>query len=272
MAKLTETQIKQCETDYGDWAEIRHLYEEYGYKKQTPEQKSMFWLLFGKNEILKRGLRLPSFLAEEATKISGSSRDLRDEARDVKKQWAGVRVYAATTNAEAGPGHVVVPLREESGGTMYLPRHGAWELVRYKGDNSVGKVPLAPSAQSTHGHKLGIYTDTIGGCSAVAVLYGNSEAGLGKAFAIAALAHLPGSDPSRIHWPLMYPPGSGAKPDLTGKYVRAVVFVDSAYAADSALSALAKNIGVRGHLVTVYLSGNLSWCGVDHMGRFGITR
>ena len=273
MPKLTEAEIKECEAKFGKLPAIQLLYGEYEYQGQTLDQKAVFWRVLGKKTIVESGLPVPKCLAEDAPKVSGSSRDIRDDLRELKKRWPRVRVYAVTTDQKAAAGHVVVPLREETGGTMFLPRHGEWVLVRYQGDNSVGRVQLTPSLQSSPGQTRGIYTDSIGGCSAVAVLYGNREAGLGKAFAIATLAHLPGSDPSRIHWPLMYPSPSSSKGTLhaPGTHVRAVVFADDEDAASRALAALDENLQVRGHFVTVYLSGNLSWCGVDHMGRFGIT-
>src|SRR5262245_6861697 len=272
MPNLTEAQIKECELKFGRLPKVKAKADFFEYQGQTLGQKAVFWIVAGKSAILEEGKVPPAYLTEEV-KLSSKRKDIREDLADVKKSWPGVRVYAVTQSGEQSHGHVIAPLKSETGAKMVLRRQGAWQLVPYKGNNTVGRADLAPSQARPGNSKFGIYTDSIGGCSAVAVLYGNRQAGLTMPFAIATLAHLAGSNPESVDWSLMYP-NAGRMPSATERQdlnIRAVVYVDGAHVAGLALEALKSKLSVMKGQVTVYLSGDLSWCGVDHRGHFGIT-
>ncbi len=272
MAKLTKAQIEECEKTFGQRPGIKQLFADFGYDGMNHGQKEVFWNVLGKPHLVENRIPLPSFLAIEEPVKEIVLKDIREDLAAVKKEWAGVRVYAATDETETGPGSVM-GLSKESGGKMYLRATNSWHFVEYVGKNSVGRVDLAPSVTLPRQLKLGIHSGPFGGCSGVAVLYGNREAGLGKPFAVASFAHLAGSDPASINWKDLYP-SSGWQPGrhVDGAKVCAVVFADSGHAAGAAIKALNTNLRVQASEITVYLARALTYCGVDHMGRFGHTR
>jgi len=275
MGKLEPHEISLCEMLFGHLEGILALKGPL-YGRLNEQGKASFWLNQGRRFIADNGFEVPSFLLWHEAGGSDIGQRYTEEHKLLCELCPSVKAYAVIDDkGERGAGAVGLPLASALGPHMRLPRRGRWVRVEYQGNDSTGRVdflrsqggPVASSGE-------GIYTTEIGGCSCVAVLYGNREAGSGgKSFATATLAHFDGSNPSSIDWNDLKPfPGWHpvmAKRD--GRNVKAVVFADSAISASLCIEPLFSRIGVWQSDVTVYLSYELSRCGFDRTGAFGIT-
>ena len=273
MGKLDDATIKLYEGMYANVIGMKERWARDRYGTFDLDAKSTFWLSTGKAliEADRRIEEIHFSLKGEKLPEKDYAAEYRLHREELQRHAPDVRIYAVTNiSTPRGAGRVTA-FHASAGPAMTFPRAGSWVFVRSQGET--GRAVFAPDTSGSSRFPTGIYTGAIGGCSAVAVLYGNSGAGLHNQFACATLAHLAGSNPNSVNWSQLYPlprwqPAMAREP---GRKVKAVVFADDPFAAVKCLDCLRERIGVLGADVMVYLSPDLSNCGVDDVGRFGIT-
>lgn len=183
------------------------------------------------------------------------------------------RVYEPdSTSTASSRGSVRLPFSSRKGPPLKLDQVGKWRYVAYMVSNILG----SPVGEADLDSYEGIYTGTIGGCSAVAFLFADvNDTGFSRSngcYKYATLAHLAGGNPAGVNWKAMTRNHSKDQLAEWGKkpyHIAAVIFTDTRSAAERIVGKVA-TLGLPQHCMTVYLSQDLSGAGVNKHGFFGL--